>query len=134
MPNWPGGWANSARVRSLWLRRLPGISADRGSSARAGSRHQQGFVAQVAHGGTGSHLRIGHGAHWGCLDPVQHPLLHVCAGLRDLRRGDRLPLSLGRRLPPPGPVGVYRSLGLYRHPGGGPGLCLAQGRPRVELI
>ena len=30
-------------------------------------------------------------SHWRGLDPIQHPPLHVCAGLRHLRCGDRFP-------------------------------------------
>src|SRR4051794_33891409 len=69
------------------------------------------------------------------LDPVQHPVLRLRPHLHHLRRGGRVPPALGRRVPEAGTgAGTAALRGrarLHRHPGGGPGLRLAQGRPRV---
>ena len=67
------------------------------------------------------------------LGAVQHPLLRVRPHLHHLRRGGRVPAALGGGVRPArhGPSRLRRGAGVHRHPRRGPGLRLAQGRPRV---
>src|SRR5262249_10290311 len=63
------------------------------------------------------------------LDPVQHPLLRVRPHLHRVRRGGRVPAPLGGGLQAARDAGVPGGARLHSHPGGGPRVRVAQGRP-----
>ena len=72
--------------------------------------HQVKMVAPKAVPASASSPMGPHGAHWRGLDSIQHPLLHVCAGLRHLRCRDRVPLSLGCGVQPFGLLAFIEAL------------------------
>src|SRR4029450_1988118 len=79
-------------------------------------------------------LRVRYRAGHRSARQLLRPVLHHLGTVRDLRRGDDLPLPLGGEVPRAGALRADRDARVHRDPGGGLRLCLEKGRPRMGIL